>query len=240
MGGARATTILLHRQRSAELDAPSTILRSLRELRMVPLPRFAVADEAPSLSRGAHWRASVANSDVERPVIVARIERSEIRERSTKLQCRSRVSRSLSSSGASRRPSVQSELPRMKKGSGTPANAGQNRPRTQTARGSRHGESGLRRPFRSRARSPAGVPPRLCPRGVSSLGDDPGQASWDKPSRGGGHSADGLPTSSDAPRTPVVMPAGMMPGPPGSGADEAPPAGTALAPAARHHPDGVP
>jgi hypothetical protein len=48
------------------------------------------------------------------------------------------------------------------------------------------------------------------------------------------------PTSSDAPRTPVLVPAGMMPGPPGSQADEASPAGTALAPAARHHPDGVP
>jgi hypothetical protein len=35
---------------------------------------------------------------------------------------------------------------------------------------------------------------------------------------------------SDAPRTPVVMPAGMMPGPPGNEADEASPAGTALAP----------
>ncbi len=45
---------------------------------------------------------------------------------------------------------------------------------------------------------------------------------------------------SDAPRMPVVMPADMMPGPPGSQADEAKPAGTALAPAARHHPDGVP
>ena len=32
----------------------------------------------------------------------------------------------------------------------------------------------------------------------------------------------------------------LMPVPPGSEADEAPPAGTALAPAARHHPDGVP
>ena len=48
--------------------------------------------------------------------------------------------------------------------------------------------------------------------------------------RGGGHSADTAPTSSDAPRTPVVMPAGMMPEPPGSAADEATPAGTALAP----------
>ena len=69
---------------------------------------------------------------------------------------------------------------------------------------------------------------------------DPGQASWANRPRGGGHSADGLPTSSDAPRTPVVVPADMMPGPPECEADEAAPAGTALAPAARHHPDGVP
>ena len=68
----------------------------------------------------------------------------------------------------------------------------------------------------------------------------PGQVSWANRPSGGGHSADGLTTSSDAPRTPVVMPADMMPGPPGSRADEAWPAGTALAPAARHHPDGVP
>ena len=41
--------------------------------------------------------------------------------------------------------------------------------RTERVR-SRHGRSGLRRPFRSRARSPAGVPPRFFPRGVWSLG----------------------------------------------------------------------
>ena len=35
---------------------------------------------------------------------------------------------------------------------------------------------------------------------------------------------------SEAPRAPVVMPAGSMPGPPGSGSDEPPPAGTAPAP----------
>ena len=69
---------------------------------------------------------------------------------------------------------------------------------------------------------------------------DPGQVSWANRPRGGGHSAGDRPTSSDAPRMPVVMPADMMPGPPGSQADEASPAGTALAPAARHHPDGVP
>ena len=35
---------------------------------------------------------------------------------------------------------------------------------------------------------------------------------------------------SEAPRAPVVMPAGSMPGPPESGSDEPPPAGTAPAP----------
>jgi len=38
------------------------------------------------------------------------------------------------------------------------------------------------------------------------------------------------PRLSEAPRAPVVMPAGPMPGPPESGSDEPPPAGTAPAP----------
>jgi hypothetical protein len=38
------------------------------------------------------------------------------------------------------------------------------------------------------------------------------------------------PRLSEAPRVPVVMPAGSMPGPPGSGSDEPPPAGTAPTP----------
>ena len=38
------------------------------------------------------------------------------------------------------------------------------------------------------------------------------------------------PRLSEAPRAPVVMPAGSMPGPPGSGSDELPPAGTAPTP----------
>ena len=40
---------------------------------------------------------------------------------------------------------------------------------------------------------------------------------------------------SDAPRAPVLVPAGMMPEPPGSSSDEPPPAGTALAPISRRH-----
>ena len=49
---------------------------------MVPLPRFAGADARRSRSRGRMGARALPNSDVERPVIVARIERSEIRERS--------------------------------------------------------------------------------------------------------------------------------------------------------------
>ncbi len=42
--------------------------------------------------------------------------------------------------------------------------------------------------------------------------------------------ASAAPTSSDAPRAPVIVPAGMMPEPPGCAGDEPTPAGTALAP----------
>src|SRR5580698_10021420 len=65
--------------------------------------------------------------------------------------------------------------------------------------------------------SPSGVPPRLFPRGVWSLGAIRARFRGQTVESGGGHSADGRPTSSDAPRMPVVMPADMMPGPPGSG-----------------------
>jgi len=44
-----------------------------------------------------------------------------------------------------------------------------------------------------------------------------------------------LSQSSEAPRAPVVVPAGMMPEPPENAADEAAPAGTALAPIDRRH-----
>ena len=98
----------------------------------------------------------------------------------------------------------------------------------------------MRRAFRYRARSPAGVPPRLFPRGVWSLGAIRARFRGQTVQGAGVTPPTARPTSSDAPRMPVVMPADMMPGPPGSKADEASPAGTALAPAARHHPDGVP
>src|SRR5579863_417735 len=111
-----------------------------------------------------------------------------------------------------------------KKGSGTPAVALSSVPhRTGAARATEQG--GLRRPVRYRARSPAGVPPRLLPRGVLSLGA----------TRARLRGQVALPTSSDAPRTPVVMPAGMMPGPPGSGL-QARPRAPPLAPPPRMPP----
>ena len=162
----------------------------------------------------------MSNSDVQLPVTVARIERSEIRSAIEKLE-------------SSRLPGFHFVQPgyEKEKGSGTPADA-LSSARTSGC-GARHGRSGLRRPSAiGRARLPAfhhgssqGVCGPLVRSGPGFVGNGP---------RGGCYSA--LPTSSDAPRAPVVVPAGMMPGPPGSKADEAPPAGTALAPAARHHP----
>jgi hypothetical protein len=84
---------------------------------------------------------------------------------------------------------------------------------------------GLRRPVRCRARSPAGVPPRLLPRRVSHP-----QGATRARLRGTGRATGSArrhpPTSSDAPRTPVIVPAGMMPGPPGSGSQLRPRAPT--------------
>jgi hypothetical protein len=74
-----------------------------------------------------------------------------------------------------------------------------------------------RRPLNGRGQLAFRRSTTALPRGCVVPWCDPGQASWANRPRGGGHSADGVPTSSDAPRTPVVMPAGMMPGPPGSG-----------------------
>ena len=180
------------------------------------------------LARALRARA-MSNSDVERPVV--RMQRNAIRVRSVGWVERSETHPLLRAlvGFASLYPPYEARFRQEIKGSGTPADAGRTT-RTHTACGARHGRSGLRRAFRYRPRSPAGVPPRLFPRGVWSLGAIR--------ARFRGQVA--LPTSSDAPRMPVVMPADMMPGPPGSKADEASPAGTALAPAARHHPDGVP
>ena len=167
----------------------------------------------------------MSNGDVERPVSCSPDERSDIRVRSTSFYAA---------------PGFHCVHPgyERNKGSETPANAGQYLPH----------QTGAVAPRIKRLAPPVPLSGALAcrrsttvlPRGCVVPWCDPGQASWINRPRGGGHSADDRPTSSDAPRTPVVMPAGMMPGPPGSQADEASPAGTALAPAARHHPDGVP
>ena len=84
----------------------------------------------------------------------------------------------------------------------------------------------MRRALQSRARSPFGAPPRRLLRPIAEARSGP---------RFTRCSAQALPRAlasrlSEAPRAPVVMPAGSMPGPPGSGSDEPPPAGTAPAP----------
>src|SRR5271155_1562285 len=89
--------------------------------------------------------------------------------------------------------------------------------------GSRHGKVGLRRPPLAGAlacRRSTTVLARgtLVPKAqlrARLLGTQ----------RGGGYSAGAVPGCSEAPRVPVLVPAGMMPGPPESTADEAMPAG---------------
>ena len=70
--------------------------------------------------------------------------------------------------------------------------------------------------LRLRARSPAGVPLRFSPTGLSSRGLSfgPGFPKAARKLRRAARVAFG---SSDAPRTPVLVPAGMMPEPPGRG-----------------------
>src|SRR5271156_5232268 len=116
-----------------------------------------------------------------------------------------------------------------KEGSGTPTNALFRVPHA-AARGSRHGKVGLRRPSAcGRARLSA-FHHGFRQRDSRPQGSAPGQASWDRAPNAADIAANADPSSSKAPRVPVVVPAGMMPGPPESEADEAPPAGTALAP----------
>ncbi len=141
-----------------------------------------------------------------------------------------RISRSQSSGRPLRAGPVGSSGLRTKeKGSGTPADALSSVPHQRVR--SRHGKVGLRRPVRCRARSPAGVPPRLLPRRVShpqgatramlrGTAASTRRASlrrrylhFQRCTSRAGHNAGRL-----------------MPEPPECAADEATPAGTALAP----------
>jgi hypothetical protein len=103
-------------------------------------------------------------------------------------------------------------------------------------------------------RSPFGVPLRLLPRGLLIPKARPRPelpGTWREPAslwtanRGesrkhlhGRYPRPPVPVQR-APRVPVIVPAGMMPGPPERGSDKPPPAGTAPRSAGRSHPAGV-
>ena len=94
---------------------------------------------------------------------VARMERSVIRDRSTSFYVRSRISPRFI---RATKMVIKPPPPPPPKGSGTPADAVFHVPHASGARVAPRRKPGLRRPHRCRARSPAGVPPRLSPRGV--------------------------------------------------------------------------
>jgi hypothetical protein len=106
-------------------------------------------------------------------------------------------------------------------------------------RAGRATERRLAPPFRLRARSPVDVPPRFLRQRPNATAQLQFTRFLGQNSIGPGvtHS---LPSQcSGLPRGPVIVPAGHFgPEPPGSGGDEAPPAGTVLAPAVRHHRTG--
>jgi hypothetical protein len=86
-------------------------------------------------------------------------------------------------------------FPQIRRGSGTPTNAGHQPPHLAMRRAP------------CRARSPVGVPPRLSPKGVSHpKGSASGQASWDVVCTGVTRLR--LSQSRDAPPIPVIMPGG--------------------------------
>ncbi len=176
-------SIVLRRQRSSESGAPSTTVRSLRELQWSPSPA----------SRGRMARA------------LAFSQRTRARGLPTKATNSLRL--------------------KEMKGGGAPK-------RRNCLVGPRHAaDVAIRMRFgRGRAfsgtRSPFGAPPRRSLWPIAEARSGP---------RFTRCSAQALAQAlasrlSEAPRAPVVMPAGSMPGPPESGSDEPPPAGTAPTP----------
>jgi hypothetical protein len=131
--------------------------------------------------------------------------------------------------------------PAANKGRGTPKNAVHQPPRLASRRC-------------PEGSTPSGVPPRLSPEGLlipkaQSRARLPGTqraraVRYGRPNRGaetlrglpGAKTRPRLSQSSEAPHAPVIVPAGMMPGPPECGSDEPPPAGTAPAPPVGSHP----
>ena len=187
MGGARAATILLQRQRSSISEAPSTTLR------VVPLPRFAGADNMHSRSRDAH-RARVLPSHCTKAL-----------------------------------PNAS----RQKKGGGAPIGAlsWSRATPTNVAIRSRFGRgSGL-----SGDRSPFGAPPRRSPGRTHPAS---AQLQFPRFLRPGalGVTRCNLSRVYRAPRRPVVVPVERWPRA-ARGRFAKPPAGTALAPPSRSHPE---
>jgi hypothetical protein len=88
--------------------------------------------------------------------------------------------------------------------------------RTQAACGTRHEKRAACATLRLRARSPAGVPRRFSPKGLSSRGLSFGPG-FPKAARKAAACRTRRLGHSEAPRAPVVVPAGMMPEPPGCG-----------------------
>jgi hypothetical protein len=124
---------------------------------------------------------------------------------------------------------------RKRKGSGTPTDAVFHVPYASGARGAPR-KGWLAPTLRYRARSPVGVPPRFLRQRPNATAQLQFTRFLRRNSLGTGVTRSLPSQCSRFPRGPVVMPAGRFgPEPPGSGGDEAPPAGTVPAPAARHH-----
>jgi hypothetical protein len=132
----------------------------------------------------------------------------------TRTKRRSKSERVVKAVSSTKRP--LSTRFRQKRRSGTPADA-MSHARTQAACGAHHGKGGLRRPPLAGALA--------CRRSTAVLANGTfvprAQHRARLPERrhkGSGHSRKRRPFGhSDAPRAPVVMPAGMMPEPPGNG-----------------------
>jgi hypothetical protein len=133
---------------------------------MVPLPRFHGGGRAYPLSR-RHARevacSTRSNSDLVMPGLVPGIPIT------VAMPCHNNRDR--------RNKSGDDEVgTNENKGSGTPAGAVFH-DAVPAGTAARHGQVGLRQPVRCRARSPAGVPPRFSPEGLSSQKLSSGQAS---------------------------------------------------------------
>ena len=162
--------------------------------------------------------------------------RSSPRKRGPRLDSRWRGNERRSSScHQAKKETKETKETKGKQGSGTPTDAVSHDPYASGARGAPR-RGWLAPTLRLRARSPVGVPPRFSRQRPNATAQLQFTRFLGQNSLGTGVTR-ALPSQcSGLPRGPVVMPAGRFgPKPPGSGGDEAPPAGTVPAPAVRHH-----